>query len=270
MTIVGRIFSMVLAIVLFPLACGAPSSTPEFQPPPIEDDGAGGTDGAMIAITRLEGPSETLDAFCAAEGEACGAIDLGWKAEPLGPRGPLLEARLLAVTYTFESNAPAVRCKLALRTEAGWFATAEESPCGVDHEIDPTRIVVESFGWSGETDVVLAVDYTVDNSSSSAETVNPKTGTTFQLEGAQNTARYLRVCGVGPSGVPSCAGELVLEMFSELEGGCPTLDWEVSGNQLGLALRPGASYHGGDVDETTPQPCRSPDVYPLTIPLVFP
>ncbi len=147
----------------------------------------------VISVTPLQGPFARLEDFCKQERDrgwyqARCVFAGSWAKEIARPRGVIRAARHFVVHRGTVTRGPLLSHEIALRTTAGWFvydapySSVGRSPAGVPRGV---TVSTEELSWSDDGEVVLSV----------ARTSNPRNG----------WWRGLNVCGVGPSGVPSCS-----------------------------------------------------------------
>lgn len=168
-------------------------------------------------VQRLQGPYARLAELCAEErtlseaagegeeGEAFGCLSdaakgLGGDAVEV-PAGKRLPAPWTGLRFVETRPSPyVVRFHAALRTEAGWFvlpdvAVLSRGTAGTTERATRLAARVEPLFFGGAPEVVLEV-----------ETRWVVTEDAVERESETHGVEFL--CGVGPSGIPSCTGAL--------------------------------------------------------------
>lgn len=195
-----------------------PNPEPELKGPEVKSQETGSTTPAELVAQGLAGPFPSVTAYCArlrretaaaaAAGEgrrmSCDAREpaaSGRVALGRGERGRLLGARLVRVR-TDIAGAPVELCRVALRVAGGWYVSQEEDTCeGVVGPSRSTKVQREALAWVGAPGEVVAVETELEDGLRSYD-VAPDGG---RAEGFEvQRRRTLRLCGVGPTGAPSC------------------------------------------------------------------
>lgn len=224
-----------------------------------------------VAFTAdpLRGPFKSVKAYCeqlvretrkrsAEDGE--GVLQSCVKGEGVRLSGPapegaaIRDARVLRIA-TAPFGAPLERCRIALETAKGWYVGENDGDPTCSGVTGPSSVIrkhEDRVSRAGEGRVV-AFESLVETELRSYD-AGPDGNRRASFELARS--RVVRLCDVGPSGVPSCTSEIVV--------GCPDIDgklveigWRVEGDVL--------RFDGAAARET----CTwlAP---PATAPLVFP
>ena len=196
----------------------APEPPSDPEGPEVMSPKTGPSEPMELAAQALAGPFPSVSAYCArlrretaaaaAAGEgrrmscdarepaASGRVTLG-----RGERGRLREARVVRVR-TEIAGAPVELCRVALRAAGGWYVSPEEDTCeGVVGPSRRTRVVREALAWAGSPGEAVALETEHEDALRSYD-VAPDGGRVEGLEVPRR--RTLRICGVGPTGAPSC------------------------------------------------------------------
>lgn len=250
------------------LGCGAPSSTPESEPPAIETES--GTAGEAVGTDRLLGPHDSIEAFCSSIPDRCTEEGAGWVGTLPG-EGVFGGAALIAVEREAGDGRRELLCSVAVRTSDGWFVEGDAAPCGVFDECDTTVIKVEKLEWIADVGrTLLAVEYRDEIVTSCPDSTEEKTGKTYSFEPAVSEVRVLRICGMGSSGVPSCSDEIVIGGFDEVRGACPDLVWTIEDRRLVLSPGPGEDVVQPADSSGSDEPCLRADSYPFVMTVEYP
>jgi hypothetical protein len=255
-------------IALPPLACGGPTSeSGAFDPPAIEQN-AVGLD--TLAAVGLEGPQPTLDDYCDAAPGRCTARPAGWSGTLAG-RGAIDAVALIADEREVSDERRELICKMALRTSDGWFFEGDRATCGFVDVRDYTTITIEALEWVDDIGrELLIVEYRTETITVYPDSYDEATGTTYQFEPAVYESRFLRLCGVGDSGVPACTEEIVLQGFDEVRGDCPLVRWRLAQRRLELTVQSGETSVGIPPGSKGELSCPGADAYPRDLSIGFP
>lgn len=244
-------------------------TTPEPRPPVDPRPPDPSEEPVAFAADPLRGPYESVKAYCdelvretrkrsAEDGE--GVLQSCVKGDGARLSGPAPEgaairgARVLRIA-TAPFGAPLERCRIAVETAKGWYFGGNDGDPTCSGVTGPSSVIrkhEDRVLRAGEGRVV-AVESLVETELRSYD-AGPDGNRQASFEPARS--RVVRLCDVGPSGVPSCTSEIVV--------GCPDIDgklveigWRVEGDVL--------RFDGAAASET----CTwlAP---PATAPLVFP
>jgi hypothetical protein len=202
------------------LGTSPPAAAPSPTPAPVKGD--------AWSPRALTGPIASIEEWCRRQpkSEPCLTVDEAkpTSASPFKPAAPLLGGRWVVTGNSEEKTA-----RLALQTAAGWFVSA---PAG-----DPGLFVrpVELVTRAGTPPLVAARVVTTWNASN-----NPEGNGRWQLHCQEN----LLMCGVGPSGTPSCTPAIPAR-DGECEDPEKPFDWSYS---LDVNVRP-----DGQLEITAPK-----------------
>jgi len=194
-----------------------------------------------LSATAAYGPFQSIADYCQdlpSFGFEFGMPENGIKKEICAPRsgwfgalsgrGPILEARLVSVFYD-DGNIPVHYCRVALRTKQGWFVTSDNEPCRgkflpsdeMTRDLADTRAL--PLRWLDSKGSVLLIDSLHSD--------------------LMGLCRQVRVCGVGPSGIPSCTPVVIA-------GTKDSREIRIASNQLKIVSRRPARRYTTDQGET--------------------
>lgn len=176
----------------------------------------------VLTPAPLRGPFASLKAFCAGR-EARDAVaspcdpEAPFPAEVYeGPTelargwGPILAARVLWTAGPSARTPEAeVLVHLAIRTEQGWFVSEPVADIynpgafGIHASLTATALELADLVAGGPPELVYRFVLGRDDSDMGLNEIE------------STSARSLVICGIGPSGAPSCTGALPLEVRSE-------------------------------------------------------
>ncbi len=205
------------------LATPAPAATPA----PVKGD--------AWSPRALTGPVASIEEWCRRQpkSEPCLTLDEAkpTSASPFKPTAPLLGGR-----WVVTGNAEEKTARLALQTAAGWFVSAPAGEPGLF--VRPMELVTRP----GTPALVAARVVTTWNAANNAEG-NGR----WQLHCQEN----LLMCGVGPSGIPSCTPAIPAR-DGECEDPEKAFEWSYSldvnvrpDGQLEIAAPKGAKLTAG-------------------------
>jgi hypothetical protein len=154
---------------------------------------------APLQVAALRGPFGTVSAFCeTTEDRSCAPFDVELpQSKPVS--APFDDAVYLAVGVEGFSD-----CYLGMRVDSQWYFRTVAESC----KYEDSRSLMEVVGATLYSEALLSsgtqlvLEYTIE------ETFSNMDNDGIHREG-RRTAMIL--CGVGPSGVPTCADELVID-----------------------------------------------------------
>ncbi len=166
----------------------------------------------------------------------------------LGPNGKLRQVQLLNVAYPTEFDSDVHHCRIALRTQRGWFFTRDDNTCEWQGPLSVHRtqsLPPRWFSMGGRPVALIDTaskaypigpaeefemqEFEREEAPPTAPKPPPTNGTTpgqaspipdQGIGPLESAPRVLRVCSVGPSGYPSCS--------PWLEAGCASGDGQTS------------------------------------------
>lgn len=240
-------------------------------PPAVDPQPSPGVVEEPVAFTAdpLIGPFKSVKAYCdrlaretreqsAEDGE--GALQRCVKGEGARLSGPAPEgaairgARVLRIA-TAPFGAPLERCLIAVETAKGWYvgeSDGDPTCSGVTGPSSAIRKHEDRLLRAGDGHVV-AVESLVETELRSYD-AGPDGNRQASFELARS--RVVRLCDVGPSGVPSCTSEIVV--------GCPDIDGELV--EIGWRVEGGTLRFDGAAASETCNWLAPPE----TAPLIFP
>ena len=195
-------------------------------PRPWEPPASEGELPDPVVATQAYGPFSSVSSYCAdpptfgdpSVGEQHCAQDAPvWRGTVTGPGG-LSSVELLYMEDDLW-GAPLHHCRVALQTAAGWFVTTEPRICeGTTGASSERETRLRALRWLAPRPVVLvdALSYRYDvdfggyiEPAPGDYAAGATTGSTTNDAGGKSGPRKIRLCGVGPSGVPSCTSEIL-------------------------------------------------------------
>jgi hypothetical protein len=214
--LVGGLVASVLAAAAVMVIAAPGTATPAHPARPAPPAAPG--KGDAWSARALTGPIASIEAWCGRQpkSEPCVSLDeAGAKRATLDkPTAPLLGGR-----WVVTGNAEEKTARLALQTAAGWFVSG---PAG-----DPGLFVrpVELVTRAGAQALVSARVMTTWNATDNAQ---------GNGRWQQHCQENLMMCGVGPSGTPSCTPAIPAR-DGECEDPEKAFDWSYS---LDVNVRP--------------------------------
>lgn len=209
-----------------PAAPGKPAAAP--APAAPAKPAATPDKGDAWSARALTGPVASVDEWCRRQPKADPCLSLD---ETSRARATLAKATapLSGGRWVVTGNAEEKTARLALQTAAGWFVSAPAGEPGLF--VRPVEVVTRA----GAAPLVMARAVTTWNAGGNAE----GTGR-WQLHCQEN----LMVCGVGPSGTPSCTPPIPAR-DGECEDPEKAFEWSYS---LDVNVRP-----DGQLEITAPK-----------------
>lgn len=235
-----------------------PARTIPETPPPVEpqppDPSEDVEEPVAFTASPLLGPFNSVEAYCgrlaretrrrsAEEGE--GVLQACVKGEGARLSGPAPEgaairgARVLRIA-TAPFGAPLERCRIGLETAKGWYFGENDGDPTCSGVTGPSSVVrkhEDRVLRAGEGHVV-AFESRVETELRSYD-AGPDGNRRASFELARS--RVVRLCAVGPSGVPSCTSEIVV--------GCPDIAGELV--EIGWRVEGGALYFESEAAKET-------------------
>ena len=235
----------------------------EPEPPAVAEE--------PVAFTAepLVGPFKRVEAYCAGlaretrrrsadDGE--GVLQACVKGprvrlQGAAPAGAAIRGAQVLRIATAPFGAPLERCRIAVETAKGWYvgeADGDPTCSGVTGPSSAVRKHEDRISRVADG-AVVAIESQVETELRSYD-AGPDGNR--QASFARARSRVVRLCSVGPSGLPSCTSEIVI--------GCPDIDGELV--EIGWRIEGGTLHFDG---AAAGEACNwlAP---PATAPLVFP
>ena len=231
-----------------PIVAPAPVAAPEPLPElvAVEESPGAAPEPGVFPPAPLRGPFKSVEAYCAGlaretrrrmveEGEHVRqTCMLSRTVKLLGGasrEAEIRDARLRRISAS-PFGAPLEICRVALRTAQGWWIREADDDPTCKGPIGPSSVIKTHADTVARTarGRLITVESTIETE---RRNYDPGPGGNRVANYELERRRVMRLCGVGPSGTPSCTPEITTGC-NDTQGTMRTVSWRITEDTLYL------------------------------------